>query len=206
VSATGTGTAFTYHEPFLCPEPPPPSSFTDIDGSFAEAEIACLEDAGLVSGTAPGVYSPDKVVTRAQMAVFLMNAYEAATGKPYTGPTLDPFTDIDGSFAEARIQQLVALGITAGTTATTYSPESPVTRAQMAVFLVRLYEELGGPAIVTGPVAFTDIAGNFAETRVVQLVALGVTAGTTPTMYGPDAAVTREQMAVFIVRVLEAVT
>ena len=76
----------------------------------------------------------------------------------------------------------------------------------MAVFLVRLYERLTG--IVPAPAAnpFTDIGGSFAETDILRLVGLGVTAGTTSTTYSPDAPVTRDQMAVFIVNTLVAAT
>ena len=48
----------------------------------------------------------------------------------------DAFADDDASPHETAINQLAALGLTDGTTATTYSPEKPVTRAQMAKFLV----------------------------------------------------------------------
>ena len=74
----------------------------------------------------------------------------------------------------------------------------------MAVFLVRLYEAVTGASPVGAVTTFTDIAGSFAEAQIRQLVALGVTAGTSATTYSPDQAVTREQMAVFVVRLLEA--
>jgi hypothetical protein len=141
------------------------------------------------------------------MAIFLMGAYQVAQGMPYSGSTTHLFTDVAGSFAERRIGELVNLGITAGTSATTYSPGSPVTREQMAVFLIRLYAVLtrvDPPIPATNP--FTDIGGSFAETPIRQLVGLGVTAGTSATTYGPQAPVTREQMAVFVVHILGAAT
>jgi hypothetical protein len=50
------------------------------------------------------------------------------------------FTDVDPTYwAAAWIKQLVAEGITSGCGAGTYCPENPVTRAQMAVFLVRTF-------------------------------------------------------------------
>ncbi|MEM8746212.1 MAG: S-layer homology domain-containing protein, partial [Actinomycetota bacterium] len=51
-----------------------------------------------------------------------------------------PFTDVSAtSFANADIACIFNLGITTGTSATTYSPGQSVTRAQMAAFLERLY-------------------------------------------------------------------
>lgn len=189
-----------------CAVPPPTTPFTDIAGSFAASDIACALASDIVSGTSGTTYSPNAVVTREQMAIFLIKALEAVTELPYAGPTLNPFGDHANSFANTRIQQLVGLGITAGTSATTYSPTDPVTREQMAIFLIRLYEKLTGqsPAI-PATTTFTDIGNSYAIDEIKQLVGLGVTAGYSPTTYAPTAPVTRAEMAVFMIRILDAV-
>src|SRR5687767_7257020 len=76
-----------------------------VERADVPAQIVCLYAAGLVAGTSATTYSPGNVVTREQMAIFLMKSWEEATGIPYAGPTLD-FTDTAGSFAAERIREL----------------------------------------------------------------------------------------------------
>ncbi len=96
-------------------------------------------------------------------------------------------------------------GVTKGTTATTYSPNDNVTRWQMALFLTRM----AGPSGITlgdgSAQGFTDISGKSAEiqTAINQIKQLGVTIGKTATTYAPDDNVTREEMALFIARLLK---
>jgi hypothetical protein len=192
--------------PFACLPAAAPVPFTDVAGSFAVTQITCLHGSGVVAGTGPTTFSPTAVVTRDQMAVFLMAAYEEAIGAPYTGPGPTPFTDVAGNFAATRISQLVGQGITAGCGGTLYCPWMQVTREQMAVFLVRLYERLTGRTPVAAATAFNDIAGSFARIQIQQLVGLGITSGTSPTTFGPRQPVTREQMAAFLVSLLVRAT
>ena len=108
--------------------------------SSAASAIACIYALGITTGTSDTTYSPDDNVTRAQMANFLARLYKAITGQH--APIVDtPFTDVaTTSSAHDDIARIYGLGITTGTSNTTYSPDDNVTRAQMANFLARLYE------------------------------------------------------------------
>jgi len=53
--------------------------FTDTNGHWAETYICWMKDNGITSGTAPGIYSPEGNVTRAQMAVFFQKLYQLGT-------------------------------------------------------------------------------------------------------------------------------
>jgi len=92
-------------------------------------------------GCGSGNYCPDNTVTRAEMAVFLLRA---KYGADYTPPAVDSgtgFSDVPADYwAAAWIKQLAAEGITGGCATNLYCPESPVTRAEMAVFLVRTFK------------------------------------------------------------------
>ena len=133
----------------------------------------------------------------------MANAYAALTGEE--APIEEhAFTDIaDDPNADdiARISPN-GLGITKGTTPTTYSPNDTVIRGHMALFLTRLYERVAGSEAPTGDTEFTDIAERSEEQQVAigQIFALGVTTGTTDTTYSPSDYVTREQMASFVAR------
>jgi hypothetical protein len=112
----------------------PPSGtdhFDDDDGSPYEPAINSLADAGIGTGCGGDNFCPGARVTRAQMASFLVRAFDL----PPTGT--DYFTDDNSSIHEADINALRASGITGGCTATTYCPSALITRAQMAAFLYR---------------------------------------------------------------------
>ena len=123
-------------------EPPPPAShpFSDvIADSYYEDAVAWLAQTGVTTGTSATTFSPLLRVTRAQMAVFLWRyANEPAP------PASHPFTDVPpGAFYEDAVAWLAQTGITTGTSATTFSPNSRVTRGQMVTFLHR-YEQIFG--------------------------------------------------------------
>ncbi|MEZ5168509.1 MAG: S-layer homology domain-containing protein, partial [Acidimicrobiales bacterium] len=129
----------TVGEDPLCDTSPDP--FVDVPAtSFARADIRCIYHLGVTTGTSPTTYSPAADVTREQMASFLARLYKVMTGT--NAPVAaHPFTDVPtGSFARDDIGRIYGLGITTGTTPTTYSPNDPVTREQMASFLARLYK------------------------------------------------------------------
>ncbi|MAG51815.1 MAG: hypothetical protein CL405_04440 [Acidimicrobiaceae bacterium] len=116
------------------------------------------------------------------------------------------FSDIFHTPTSTAVSCIKYYGITKGTTATTYSPSDSVTRWQMALFLTRM----AVPAGVTMPdgsdQGFTDIGGKSAEIQLAinQLKQLGITVGTNAagTLFDPDSNVTREEMALFISRLL----
>lgn len=115
-------------------------TFPDTDGHWAALWIEALKDTGITSGFPDGTFRPDAPVTRAQMAVFLLKAKH---GTSYTPPNVGEtsgFSDVPtGHWASAWIKQLAAESITGGCGAGIYCPESPVTRGQMAIFIVRTF-------------------------------------------------------------------
>ncbi|MBK9295812.1 MAG: S-layer homology domain-containing protein [Candidatus Microthrix sp.] len=173
---------------------PAPHGFSDVPTtSFANTAIAWLVEAGITTGTTPTTFTPQANTSRAQMAVFLhRNAGEPAPAGQQN------FTDVPTtSFANTAISWLVEAGITTGTTPTTFSPQANTTRADMAVFLWR---NAGAPA-PAGQQHFTDVpTTSYANTAIAWLVEAGITTGTTPTTFSPQANVTRAEMAVFLWR------
>ena len=120
-------------------ELPSPSQdwFRDDRDSIFEYSINQLREAGITSGCNPPTndrYCPTAPVTRAQMAVFLGDAGELPPDDT------DWFTDDNGSQFEPAINAFRAGGLTQGCNPPAndqYCPSDPVTRAQMASFLVR---------------------------------------------------------------------
>ena len=117
------------------------TSFGDVPPTYwAAAWIKQLAAEGITGGCGSGNYCPESSVTRAQMAVFLLRSKHGSSYSPPAVGDSTGFSDVDPTYwAGAWIKQLVAEGITAGCGSGTYCPEAPVTRAQMAVFLVRTF-------------------------------------------------------------------
>jgi hypothetical protein len=186
----------------------PPTSaniFSDISpDNFALSSIEKLYTAGFTGGcsTAPLLYCPEQTVTRAQMAVFLERSMNDSSFTP-ASVAGDIFGDVPSSYwSAAWIQQLASDGITGGCGFGNYCPESPVTRAQMAIFLLRSkYGASYSPPAVGGSTGFGDVDPTYwAAAWIKQLVAEGITAGCGTGLYCPESPVTRAQMAVFLVK------
>ena len=97
------------------------------------------------------------------------------------------------------IDCVLFLRIAQGTTATTYGPLAPVTRGQMASFLVRALDAAAVPAPAARAGAFDDIATDTHRLAIERLAAAGIARGDGAS-YDPGATLTRAQMASFIVR------
>ncbi|MGE5275512.1 MAG: PQQ-binding-like beta-propeller repeat protein [Acidobacteriota bacterium] len=157
--------------------------------------------AGITKGCGGGNYCPSDLVTRAQMAIFLLRGEHGASYQPPPA-TGTVFGDVAaGDFGAAFIEQLAAEGITTGCGKGDYCPAQSVNRASMAVFLLRA--KLGSshhPPPATGTV-FGDVPpGTFLGDWIEELAALGITGGCGGGNYCPSSAVTRGEMAVFLVR------
>ncbi len=177
------------------------NTFLDVMPSNAFYDfVETLARNAITGGCGNGNYCPGSGVSRAQMAIFLLKSKYGSTYSP-PAATGGVFSDVHpGDFAAAWIEQLAEEGITAGCGQGKYCPDMIVSRAQMAVFLLRT---LYGPGLrASGP------DRNLRRPRperpvhpwIEQLAAEGVTAGCGNGLYCPDAPNTREQMAAFLVR------
>jgi hypothetical protein len=178
-----------------------PGVFLDVpEGYWAEAWVEALYTDDVTNGCVmePPLYCPESSVTRAQMAIFLLRAKHGAEYLPPDGQGI--FGDVPGShWAAGWIEELVAEGITAGCGGGNYCPEAPVTRAQMAVFLIRATR--GANSVPAPSGVFGDVSPSYwAAAWIEELVALGITVGCGRGEYCPEDAVTRAQMAIFLIR------
>jgi len=168
--------------------------------------VMTVADDGVSVGCGGGSYCPDDAITRAQMAVFLL---KAKLGASYSPPpaTGSVFSDVPaGAFAAEWIEDLAGRGITAGCGGGRYCPDAPVTRAEMAVFLLKTSLGNGyGPPAATGTV-FDDVhPGDFAADWIEDLAARAITGGcqASPPLYCPGNPNTRGEMAVFVTKAMD---
>jgi hypothetical protein len=176
--------------------------FSDVpSGYWAYSYIQRLYNAGITGGCGNGIYCPDNTVTRAQMAVFLLKGVHGANYSPPAVGNNSGFADVAIDYwATAWIEQLAAEGITSGCGNSNYCPEGTVTRAQMAIFLLKArHGQSYNPPAATG--VFNDVPlGYWADKWIEQLAVEGISTGCGSGNYCPEAVVTRAQMAIFLVK------
>ena len=178
-------------------------TFADVPSTYwAWSFIERLYAAGITSGcgTSPMMYCPESTVTRGQMAVFLLRGIH---GNTYTAPVVPiTFLDTVGHWAQYWIEALKTDGVTAGCGDGNYCPELAVTRAQMAVFLLRAeHGSTYTPPASGASTGFGDVPVTYwAADWIKQLAAEGITGGCGSGNYCPETPVTRAQMAVFLVK------
>ena len=158
-------------------------------------------------GVSPLIFCPENPVTRAAMAVFLLRAkYGAAYAPPSASHFFSDLPVAGKEWQEAWVDQLYSEGITGGcgTSPLRYCPENPVTRAAMAVFILRAkYGSAYTPPAASHFFADMPIAGKeWMEPFVDQAYREGITTGcgTGPLIFCPETSVKRQAMAAFIVR------
>ena len=177
------------------PEPEKPE-FADVpsDAYYAPAVDWAVEN-GVVYGTSDTTFGPDEKCTRAHVVAFLWRA----KGKPEPSSTENPFTDVKSSdYYYKAVLWAVENGVVYGTSDTTFEPESPCTRAQVAAFLYRAEKK---PEPTTDSNPFTDVkSGEYYEKAVIWAVENGIVYGTSDTTFEPNATCTRAQGVAFLYR------
>jgi uncharacterized repeat protein (TIGR03803 family) len=146
------------------------------------------------------LFCPNAFVRRDQMAVFLLKTEHGSAHLPPSCVGAFPDVACPGLFAD-WIEELASEGITAGCGGGHYCPLSPVTREQMAVFLLKTEHGTSfTPPACTG--VFTDVpcSSPFAP-WIETLASEGVTGGCGAGIFCPGNPVTRAQMAVFLLKI-----
>ena len=182
---------------------PPGGTFVDDNGNTFEGAIEAIAAEGITRGCNPPLnnrFCPDDLVTRGVMAVFLVRALGYSDNG---GGNL--FVDDDGLFYENAADRLKTAGVTLGCNppaTNRYCGEDPVSRGQIAAFLVRalgLTDDGGGDR-------YTDDDDSVFEAAIDRLGTAGITQGCNPPTndrFCPDSFVTRGQMAAFLSRALD---
>lgn len=167
--------------------------FNDLWESKLVGSIQWIWEEQITNGCSETRYCPTSAVTRGQMASFLARAMDLPPA------TKDWFHDDDGKTHEADINKIAEAGITLGCGSERYCRDQSVTRAQMAGFLVRA---LGLPEATQD--YYRDDSGMSLEASINALAAAGITGGCGSERYCPSTAVSREQMAAFLLRAFKA--
>ena len=177
--------------------PKPVNPFTDVaEGQYYYDPVlwAVNHEPQITKGTSDTLFSPGATCTRGQVVTFLWRT----AGEPTPKTAANPFTDVKANdYFYQAVLWAVEEGITKGTSATTFSPGDPCTRAHVVTFLWRAQQE---PAAGSSN-PFRDVpAGQYYTDAVLWAVVKGVTNGTSATTFSPNDPCTRGQIVTFLYR------
>ena len=149
----------------------------------------------ITTGTSATTFGTKNSCTRAQFVTFLWRT----RGQPEPTVTKHPFKDVkESAYYYKAMLWAVEEGITSGTSATTFSPNKPCTRAQVVTFLWRM-EGQPEPASTENP--FTDAkTSGFYYKAMLWAVGKKITTGTSDTTFSPNNNCTRAQCVTFLYR------
>lgn len=186
-----------------CPdETNPPAPFVDrLDiPEVHRLNVDCAFNNDITLGFTDQTFRPRLIVPRDQFASFMVRTLQAADVE-LPEASDQGFTDIEGNTHERSIGCILWWDITASSS--TYRPSEGVTRGQMATFIAQALEAAGVSLPSVTSSSFTDAQSNIHEKRIAQLAELRIVGGYSDGTYRPNAAVTRNQMATFLVRAYE---
>lgn len=169
--------------------------FVDIDANaYYYDAVKWAAANGITDGTDSTHFSPNGISNRAQMVTFLWRA----AGKPEPTITETPFTDLDpDKYYYKAVLWAYENGITDGTTATTFEPNTNVSRAQVVTFLWRY----AGKPVVDYFMNMSDVeSGKYYTEAVRWALAEKITDGTTATTFSPNDDCLRGQIVTFLYR------
>ena len=181
----------------------PSAGFTDVpgEGNWAHAGIDYCVANGLMSGVGSGRFAPKMTTTRAQIVQILYNL----EGEPKVSGTM-PFTDLTQNWYKDAVLWAYQTGVVSGTSATTFAPDLPVTREQIAVILMGYAEKVLGVMRTWTPADLsvypdTGSVSDWAKDALADAVTLGLISGASndgQTLLNPQGSATREQVATIL--------
>ena len=175
--------------------------FTDVTKNWAYPGIQYCVTHQLMSGVGGNLFAPKMTTTRAQIVQILYNL----EGEPKVSGTT-PFTDLTQNWYKDAVLWAYQTGVVVGTSATTFAPDRPVTREQIAVILMEYMtrvlklERTWTPADLS---VFPDAGSvsGWAKDALADAVALGLISGASnggQTYLEPQGSATREQVATIL--------
>ena len=174
---------------------PSQKGFNDVKpGDYFYDAVNWAVEKGITTGTSATTFSPNASCTRAQIVTFLWRA----SGSPEPKTASNPFTDVAANAYYCKaVLWAVENGITTGTSATTFSPGAPCTRAQGVTFLWRA----NGSKAASAAASFTDVASDaYYAPAVAWAAEQNVTGGVGNGLFSPDTTCTRAQIVSMLYR------
>lgn len=176
--------------------------FTDVAyDRWSRSAIVYTYNRGFLSGTGSSTFSPAVPMSRAMLVTVLYRM----DGASYSGQ--NPFSDVsDGQYYSQAVGWAASNGIVSGTSASTFSPDSTITREQMASIFYRYAAYKGYDTSSSAPLtqyADSSDVSSYAVLPMQWAVGSGIITGTSASTLSPQTGASREQAALIIERFVE---
>lgn len=175
---------------------------SDIDGHWAQQQMQSFVAKGFIAGDGTGNYLPNQIMTRAQFAAVI----NRVMGFTEESASIDGYADIEeNAWYRSDLAKALSAGYMSGTSATTMSPNEPVTREQAAVMLVRAFG-VNASADLSVMNNFTDKGdiSAFAVNAMASLIGGGHLYGGKDGKLMPKQLLTRAEGVVLLSRLMNA--
>ena len=182
----------------------PSEKYTDVDTTqWYHEGVDYVIANGMMNGTGANLFEPNATTTRGMIVTILYRLEK----EPAAGTS--PFTDVDaGQWYAKAVAWAAANGVVNGTSPTTFNPNDPITREQMAAILYRYASFKGYDVTQKADLAgFTDVAqiSDYAKDPMAWANKEGLIGGVSATTLQPQGSATRAQVATILMRFCENV-
>lgn len=181
----------------------PSRSFSDVNpGDWFYDEVMKMAELGYIQGVSATAFEPDSGLTRAMLVTIL---YRIDGERAVTSTAA--FTDVvNGSWYEKAVNWAAANGIVTGYSESTFAPEDPITRQQMATVLWR-YARYKGIDVTSNGTTLPDFSDrneieSWAGEAISWAYSRGIMKGTGANTLSPEGGATRAEAAVMLYRLL----
>lgn len=181
-------------------------NFPDVPGNWAEEYIDFVTEREIFLGVWPDAFVTNSPMTRGMMVTALGRMYEASYGSAVlTKP--NPFIDVPSdSWYSHYVRWAYESGITQGIYSDTFMPDSPITREQFVMFIVRYMNALGIPSAggsTSLPFSDSNLFSAWAVDSVKFAYSLNLISGYTGNLFVPQGILTRAEACALIKRAIE---
>jgi len=176
-------------------------AFSDLEGHWGRATIERAVRLGIVNGYGDGTFRPNGSITRSEFVVMAARAFDLPSS---SGVALQ-FSDAEAipTWARPSVLEAEQAGIVQGYEDGSFRPARLISRAEMAVMVMRLHGETTGetPALAF---ADSDRIPAWAQPSISAVVELGVIQGKSANLFAPGEKATRAEAAAMLLRLLDA--
>lgn len=170
-----------------------PSAFaleSDIKGHWAEEALQNFADNGYLTGDGRGNYMPNATMTRAQFATVMNRLF----GLTEESAAIANYTDVSGAdWYYRELAKALAAGFMSGTSATTMSPDAPISRQQAFTMLCRYLKLDTSDTSALNAFADRDAIADYARGPMAAMAAAGYVHGTDEKRLLPEKQLTRAE-------------
>lgn len=175
--------------------------FSDINDHWANYEINLLAQNGIINGKSENIFSPDTFISRGEFSKIICNTFNLIASIDFS-----PFSDVrKNDWFYSYVNALYINEIINGVSENEFAPYSPISREDVTVILMRIYDKLSGKKIVPIQNEFNDSSqiSQYALDSINKAARLGIINGKTLNQFCPKDYVTRAEATALVCRLVQ---